>query len=122
MTKNIFLSIRGTPFGAKIAAHKTDGAQLVIKSKHPEVGAILAATAGAQILESKQGGHYFLTFVNKEDLMTNLGEALHEVAVGNVTIATKEDSPAPTFNSLGDASELDDDLGLDDDDESFDLG
>lgn len=108
-TKNIFFGIRGTPFGGKIVPHKTDPDKMIIKAKHPEVGPILAQAADIPVVETKKGGVYFLTVVPREEMVTNLGEVLFMVASGQVAIAVKEESPAPTFSSLDDASELDDD-------------
>lgn len=120
MTKNdIFFAVRGTPFGGKLVPHKTNPDQMVIKSKHPEVGPMLCHAANVEVLDTTKGGTYFLTFVKKEDIIMNLGEALHQAHSGNLQIGFKDEQSGPVipvFNNLNDADVLDEE-----DDDELDL-
>lgn len=92
--KQLSFTIRNTPFGGKVVPHKTDELQLVIKSRHPEVGPMLCQAAGVPVIETKTGEKYSLTVVSKEDLLANLGEALFLAMTGKVEILPTDAAPS----------------------------
>lgn len=118
--RQIFIAAKGTAIAAKISEHKTDPSKLVLKAQHPEVGAMLALSAGIAATEitTSKGGTYFLTFVPRTAFEVGLGKAVLDVLSGNLSLAAKE--IVPVVNSLGEASSVfdgDDEEGDDDDDD-----
>lgn len=112
----VFVSIKDTAFFVKITNHNSDPSKLVLKSKHPEVGSMLAAASGLSALDikSEKGNKYFITFVPKASFQAGLGKVLLEMVAGNMSIKAPE--TMPIYKDLSDMEAPDDE----DDDEEED--
>jgi hypothetical protein len=116
--RQIFIAQKGSPIAFKVVPHTTDPTMLVIKAKHPEVGALIAHAAGIEgsALNTAKGSLYFMTFVQKTQLEQGLGKVILDVLAGNLALATpSQENVVPVYNDLSSAMD-----GPDDDDEEED--
>lgn len=112
METQLFFAVKGSPIAFKVCAHRKDPEQLVLKAKHPEVGAVAAQVAGAPILETEVGGVYFLTFVERKAFLEGFGKLAADVLEGAVAMLPPKSGSA-TASHL---TEVVDVLGAEDDD------
>lgn len=115
MNKQIFIAVKDTNMLVKLVDHKDDPETLVIKTKHPELGSILAVAACSTINQVEKGSCYYLTFVPKKAFFAGLGVALFEIQSGNLNV-----SSVKSFPIIADLSDVKDPEDEDDEDEEED--
>lgn len=101
----ILIAARGGHFSVKLVAHHTNPDLVVIKSKHPEAGAMLAVFAGieASALVSEKGSLYFRTIVERKALEAGIGRAIFGAMDG--ALAVSAPASHKVYNDLEAANE-----------------
>lgn len=99
----IIFAIRNSRISFKVREHKTDAGQVVIKSRDPEVGALVAFGAEVDVLEQKKGSRYHLTFLNKDAFMANFGALVVKLQSGALALVTKPE--LKVIDSIEEASD-----------------
>jgi hypothetical protein len=118
MTNNqtqILIAARNTPLGFKLCAHNTDPNQVVVKSHHPEVGALIATIAKTDAVTTK-GAAYFITFLPKTVFFAALPELVQNIFDQKIQMAPTPSVPNNPSLTEADASYGDDDGESDGDD------
>lgn len=125
--KQIFIAAKNSPVAFKLVAHNTDGDQLVIKSRHADVGmkAALAAGLAPEQIRTEKGSKYHLTFVPRGPFLANLAAVVLGVLEGALDVSTSQ--LVPIYGDLGaavgeanDGPDEDEEDGDDDDGEDED--
>lgn len=84
--QQFLIAIKESPIVFKVCDHKTDDALVVIKTRHPELGSMIAQIAETSVSDTIKGGHYYITACNRAEFFAGLGKFMAEVALGNVQI------------------------------------
>ena len=114
MTKKAIFALQGSPLQFKIAGHREDSSKLVLKSKRPEIGNLLAKLAG-ETASTIKGSVYFITTVDRKVFLDNLGTIVGDFLSGNIVMLDQMPPAAtPGADPVGDYD--DGDFGEDDGD------
>lgn len=104
----------------KVQDHRTDPAKLVIKSTHPEIGALLALSAGVEVQAAQKGSVYHQTFVDKASFGGAMSKVLLDVIEGNIQVsppvAESDEGPDEDEDAEDDSDDEEDEVEYEDED------
>jgi hypothetical protein len=73
ISNKITIIVEGTPLAFRVVPHKSKPGWVVVKSGHPEIGAILAKFGNIAVGNTWKGSNFWITEFPKSELVSTLG-------------------------------------------------